>query len=75
MATFKYLGEVARPGLVATYGPTSKITIRKKDGTKLELTPVEPATELEPNVYITPDVTDERALRALQADPRFQEQV
>lgn len=37
MAHFKYLGEPARAGV--TYGATTKITLKKKDGTKHHIMP------------------------------------
>ena len=70
MAQFKYLGEVARPGLVANYGPTIRLSIPKKDGSKtvLENPAGFPIGDVVPH-----DFTDQISLMFLRADPRFQE--
>lgn len=73
MARFKYLGEPARPGLVAAYGPTTELRLPCKDGTTHVLTPVAPATRFEPDADMGYDITDPRSLRALRVDHRFQE--
>ena len=68
MAQFRYLGEPPR-SFVAVYGPTKKIEVPKKDGTK---------TVLEnPNGFPVGDVlpydfTDSLSLMILGADPRYQ---
>lgn len=67
---FKYLGEVARPGLVASYGPTKKIAIPANGGKR---------TVLEnPNGFPSGDVlpfdfTDSFSIFFLRNDPRFEE--
>ena len=72
MAHFKYLGEPARQ-YVTEYGPCLKIRLKNKNGTTSELTPVPPATEFAVGADIGYDIVDERALRFLQCDPRFEE--
>lgn len=73
MARFKYLGEPARPELVASYGPSTQINVRLKNGAIQELTPIPPATEFEVGVDIGYDITDQRALRFFRSDSRFEE--
>lgn len=69
MAQFKYLGEPPR-SFVSAYGPTKRIAVPKKDGSK---------TVLEnPNGFPIGDVvpfdfTDQLSLMFLRADTRFQE--
>jgi hypothetical protein len=72
VARFKYLGQPPR-AIVETYGPTIIIRIQKKDGSVQELTPVAPATEFVVGDDIGYDITDQRALRTMRCDPRFQE--
>ena len=72
MARFNYLGEPAR-SYVLTHGPTQLIRLPKKDGTTEELTPISPADRFLPNQDIGYDITDERSLRAIRADSRFEE--
>lgn len=70
MAQFKYLGEIARPGLVANYGPTIRLAIPKKDGTRTVLD--NPAGF--PVGDVVPfDFTDEFSLYFLRHDQRFAE--
>jgi hypothetical protein len=69
MAQFKYLGEVPR-SFVASYGPTKRIAVPKKDGSKtvLENPAGFPIGDVVPH-----DFTDQISLMFLRADPRFQE--
>lgn len=69
MAQFKYLGEVPR-SFVAAYGPTKRIAVPKKDGSKtvLENPAGFPIGDVVPH-----DFTDQISLMILRADPRFQE--
>jgi len=69
MARFKYLGEIPRPLMVASYGPCSQIRIPKKDGT-FQIVDGPPGGFVIGN-DIGVDVTDERSLRTMLADPRF----
>ena len=71
MARFKYLGEPPRP-FVKTYGDTHIITVHLKNGTVQELTPTA-GDHFVIGADIGYDITDERALRTLRADSRFQE--
>lgn len=71
MARFRYNGEPSRPKLVVSYGDTTKIRLKMKDGTVQELTPVPPATRFEIGQDIGYEITDERAIRHLTADTRF----
>jgi hypothetical protein len=68
MAEFKYLGEPPR-SYVENYGPTNEIKVPKQNGTWDVLTkvggfPVDPV-----------NFTDERSLRTLRTDSRFEEVV
>jgi hypothetical protein len=72
MARFKYLGEKPRPGLVKKYGDCTVIRIPKKDGSVLELR-CHPGHCFMPGSDIGEDITDERALRVMRADSRFEE--
>jgi hypothetical protein len=69
MAQFKYLGEPAR-SFVAAYGPTKRIAVPKKDGTKTVLENPDgfPIGEVVPY-----DFTDPMSLLVMRADTRFQE--
>jgi len=69
MAQFKYLGEPAR-SFVAAYGPTKRIVVPKKDGTKTVLENPDgfPIGEVVPY-----DFTDPMSLLVMRADTRFQE--
>jgi len=69
MARFKYLGEVPRPTVVITYGPCTTINIPKKDGTTQAV--VGPPGGFVIGADIGVDITDERSLRVMEADPRF----
>jgi hypothetical protein len=69
---FKYLGE-PKTGGVAQIGQTTVINIPKKNGQWLTLTPVSPSTAFAIEEDIGYDITEERALRYMQADSRFQE--
>lgn len=72
MARFKYLGEPPKP-FVQSYGPMQEIRVPKKDGSKLVLTPIPPATTFPIGADLGYDITDERSIRILQADPRYQQ--
>lgn len=72
MALFKYLGEVKRDYVVA-YGPTKIIRVPCKDGSVLEFVADDPDVGWLPGETLPHDFDDERALRVLRADPRFEE--
>lgn len=67
MAQFKYLGEIPRQW-VLTYGPCEQLSVPKKDGTNTVL--IGPFAI---DAVIPFDFTDERSLRVMRNDPRFQE--
>ena len=69
MAQFKYLGEVPR-SFVASYEPTKRIAVPKKDGSK---TVLENPTGFPIGDVVPHDFTDQISLMFLRADPRFQE--
>lgn len=69
MAQFKYLGEPAR-SYVAAYGPTKKIAVPKKDGTK---TVLENPAGFPIGSVLPYDFTDQISLMVLRVDTRFQE--
>lgn len=71
MAQFKYLGEPPR-SFVAAYGPTKKISVPKKDGSK---TILENPTGFPVGDVVPFDFTDPMSLLIMRADPRFQEVV
>lgn len=73
MARFKYLGEPPRPGMVAKYGPCKMIRVRRKDGSVQELLPMPPATAFVIGEDIGHDITDERSIRHMRANSRFEE--
>lgn len=70
MAQFIYKGEIPRPGLVAQYGPTTKLAIPKADGSK---TILENPTGFPPGQVIPFEFTDKWSLYFLSHDPRFQQ--
>ena len=69
MAQFKYLGEPAR-SYVAAYGPTKKIAVPKKDGSK---TILENPAGFPIGDVVPFDFTDPMSLLIMRADTRFQE--
>ena len=69
MAQFKYLGEPAR-SYVAAYGPTKKISVPKKDGSK---TVLENPNGFPIGDVVPYDFTDQISLMVMRADSRFQE--
>jgi len=78
VAQFKWLHEIERPTLVASYGPILELRVPKKDGTVQAVEPANPVTGFQPDEVLSDggspiDFTDERSLRALQADPRVEE--
>jgi hypothetical protein len=73
MARFKYMGEVERPTSIKSYGPCKVIKIPQKDGSKMVLTAPNQETGFPIGEDIGTDITDERALRVMRADARFQE--
>lgn len=73
MSDFKYLGELPRPGLVVAYGPMTEIKLPKKDGTVQVLTPISPAVTFPVGEPLGYDITDERSLRIMRTDERFEE--
>lgn len=71
MARFKYMGEVQN-GFVSQHGPCLQIKIPLKDGTKMVLdAPDQNGFTIGNDIGI--DLTDEKGLRYLRADARFQE--
>ena len=77
MAEFKWLGEPPRP-FVTTYGPTTEIKVPKKNGTWDVLTKAGgfPKDQVITDSFDDPvEFTDERSLRVLRADTRFEEVV
>ena len=71
MARYAYLGELARPGLVKQYGPTLAIRFRLKDGSTQEIKASDPKRGFVIGQDIGINVTDDRVIRHLDADPRF----
>lgn len=72
MARFKYLGEPARSSLVVSYGPTMKLVVPKKDGTKITVdAPTSAGFVI--GQEINYEFNDPRSLDVLRADPRFEE--
>ena len=72
MARFKYLGEPPRD-YVITIGPCLKIRVPLKDGMIDTFLPVPPAEEFVIGQDIGQDITDQRSLMSMRADPRFEE--
>lgn len=72
MARFRYRGEPAR-SFVAAMGPSTCLRFKPHDGSTLELRPTPPAVEFAIGDDLGQDFTDERVLRHLRADPRFEE--
>jgi hypothetical protein len=73
MARFKYLGEPASKFSFMKSGELLQIGLQQKDGSKRVLTPVPPATYFVIGEDIGYDITDERSLRQLRADTRYEE--
>lgn len=71
MSQFKYFGEPER-SYVESYGPTKKIVVPKKDGSK---TVLENPAGFPIGDVLPYDFTDQISLMVLRADPRFQEVV
>ena len=69
MAQFKYLGEPPR-SYVSAYGPTKRIAVPKKDGSK---TVLENPAGFPIGEAVPFDFVDQISLLFLRADPRFQE--
>ncbi len=67
MANFQFLGDPNAFGQ-----PVKMLVLHPKDGSDVELLPIPPATNI-PVGYMVMNVTDERCLRALRVDTRFQE--
>jgi hypothetical protein len=72
VAFFKYKGEPAR-NFVTAQGPTLSIRVPLKDGSVQEFLAVDQVNGWQVNDQLPEDFSDERALRALRADPRFEE--
>jgi hypothetical protein len=72
MARFKYMGEANRT-FVVSYGPCLTIKIPKTDGTKMIINAADPVIGFPIGEDIGVDITDDRSLRFLRADSRFQE--
>jgi hypothetical protein len=68
---FKYLGEPTRTGLAL--GPSLAFVFHNQDGTKTELRAPNQRTGFAIGKDIGVDVTDDRVIRHMQADPRFEE--
>jgi len=73
MARFKYMGEPPRPGTVKAYGPCKTIKIPKKNGTVEVIDAPNQETGFPIGEDIGVDIEDERSLRVLRGDVRFQE--
>lgn len=71
MARYIWLGEPPRP-YVVEYGPSLEFKVPKKNGTMQTLTPIPPATEFVIGEDIGYDLTDERSIRVMDADTRFE---
>ena len=69
MSQFKYLGEPPR-SFVSAYGPTKRIAVPLKDGSK---TVLENPTGFPIGDVVPFDFTDQISLLFLRADPRFEE--
>jgi hypothetical protein len=69
MAQFKYLGEPPR-SFVAAYGPTKRIAVPKKDGSK---TVLENPDGFPIGDVVPFDFTDPMSLMIMRADTRFEE--
>jgi len=72
MARFKWLG-IPQWGSIVFDQPVTEIRVKHKDGTVHTYVPVSPASEFVVNTDIGYEITDERCLRHLRADTRFQE--
>ena len=72
MARFKYMGEVPN-GFVVQHGPCLQIKIPLKDGGKMILIASDQSVGFVIGSDVGTDITDERSLRYLRADARFQE--
>ena len=70
MAQFKWMGEIPR-SWVQSYGPCEKVKVPKKDGTTTVVDG--PPGGFVIGSVIPYDFTDERSLRVLRNDPRFEE--
>jgi len=69
MARFKYNGETARINIA--YGATSQIQIPRKNGTTQVVDGPPGGFVIGQDIGV--DVTDEKSLRVMRADPRFTE--
>lgn len=72
MARFKYMGELEN-NFVLQHGPCLQIKIPLKNGSKMILTAPNQSIGFPKNEDIGVNITDERSLRYLRADGRFQE--
>lgn len=72
MARFKYLGDKQRFSFMVS-GLTTSIALNQKDGTWRTIEPVAPATHFEPGEDLGHEITDERSIRQLQVDPRYEQ--
>lgn len=74
MPRFKYLGEpMEKFPFLESQGDLLQIKLRQKDGSVRVLDPVPPATYFEIGQDIGYDITDERSVRQLRADTRYEE--
>lgn len=72
MARFKYMGEIANDFLVQQ-GPCLAIIVPLKNGTKLALNAPNQTTGFVIGEDIGTNITDDRAVRYMRGDARFDE--
>lgn len=72
MARFKWLG-IPQWGSIVFDQPATVIRVKHKDGTVHVYEPVEPATEFVVDEDFGHEVIEDRCLRHLRADSRFEE--
>jgi hypothetical protein len=73
MAKFKFVDWGPLPSAVADPGLLLKLRIPMKSGAKHELVAPDQSKGWVLGEVIDHDITDDRALRMMRADPRFQE--
>lgn len=73
MARFRYLGEPPKTSKAVKTYKITQMKVPQKDGSKRVLTPIPPATFFEVGQDLGYDITDERSLRVLRADTRYEE--
>jgi hypothetical protein len=72
VARFRYLGEIPRRG-VRAYGPLRAVRLPSEAGGRVVVRPPPGAECFAPGADLGLEVTDGAMLRALRADPRFEE--